>query len=63
VSFERERILDGTYNYRVNDGNIINGREVYVRALKLVTDDCGRGGDPRGIPVGVMEILKFVPWM
>jgi len=60
---EGKEISDGTYVHRVNDGNIIDDGELCISAHKLVTDDCSHSGDPCGIPVGVVEILKFVSWM
>jgi hypothetical protein len=54
--------MDNTYLLCANYNDIID-REVRICSHKLVTDDCSRGGDPRVIPVGLAEILKFVSWM
>jgi len=60
---EGKEISDGTYIHCVNDGNIVDNGELCISVQKLIADDCSHGSDPCGIPVGVVEILKFVSWM
>jgi hypothetical protein len=53
--------MGNTYIRWVKD-NIGNG-EVCICSQKLVADDCSCSGDPHVVPVGIVEILKFVSWM
>jgi hypothetical protein len=53
--------MDKTYILRAND-DVLDGK-VCICSRELVTDNCSCCGNPRVVPVGLAEILKFVSWM